>query len=190
MSTSEAPASPSSDQKPEGAVPGKFWAIAGVVAVAVGVGGFFIGSAVKKGDYDKGKPAYNEIYKVGYADGAKAGNAAGQKAGKQEGERLGEKQGLEQGTKAGLNLGVKQGEAAGITKGRSEGASRGALAALGGFPTWTPNAPYVTVFENGTVKEVPYRVVTRTQMKAGYNYYLCNGGTQACSQKFPSDGNL
>lgn len=189
MSTFEAPATPSagsSDQKPDSAIPGKFWAIAGVIALALGVGGFFIGSAVKKSDYDKGKPAYNEIYKAGYAAGQTTGNAAGQKAG----EQLGKKQGLEQGTKAGLNLGVKKGEAQGITTGRSEGAARGALAALGGFSNWTPNAPYVTVFQPGTVKEVPYRVVTRTLMKPGYSYYLCNGGAEACSQKLPSDGNL
>lgn len=172
------PATPASS----GAKPGgKYWAITAAIAVVLGVAGFFIGSAVKQSDYDKGKPGYNKIYAEGNAAGQAAGNAAGQAAGKATGQRLGVAQGLQVGKKAGEIAGQKAGETAGYNKGYTAGVQKGALAALGGLSGWNTNVPYLVELDPSPVAGVPYQVYSRTLMKPATSYFLCPNGITVCS---------
>lgn len=173
------PSTPSTDgAKPAGGKPGgKYWAITAAIAVVLGVAGFFIGSAVKQADYEKGKSGYNKIYAEGNAAGQATGNAAGQAAGKATGEKLGTAQGLQKGKAAGEIIGKqegqKAGEAAGYAKGYAAGIVKGASAALGGLSGWNTDTPYIVELNASPVTGVPYQVDTRTLMKANTSYFLC-----------------
>ena len=161
---------------------GKYWAITAAIAVVLGVAGFFIGSAVKQADYEKGKSGYNKIY----AEGNAAGQATGNAVGKATGEKLGTAQGLQKGKAAGEVVGKqegqKAGEAAGYAKGYSAGIVKGANAALGGLAGWNTDTPYVVELNASPVSGVPYQVDTRTLMKANTSYFLCpDNPTTTCS---------
>lgn len=168
---------------------GKFIAISGVIAVALGVVGFFIGSSVKESDYKEGKPAYEKIYQAGYRDGQSAGTAAGQKAGQAKGLKLGTAQGLQVGRKAGevigKNAGIKEGQQVGYKQGYAagfaSGVTKGALAAFGGLTNWSNDIPYVVELDPSPVTGVSQQVYSRTEMKANTSYFLCPDGRSACS---------
>jgi len=165
---------------------GKFLAIAGAVALIVGVAGFFIGQSVTNSKYDVGKKDYNKIY----AAGAAAGTSAGKQYGLSKGTRLGKQYGLEVGTKAGTAAGLKagftQGKDAGYKSGYAVGVPAGASGALGGLTGWNVNTPYVVELDPSPVSGVPYQVYSRTLMKAGYNYTLCPDGKSACTSPVPA----
>ncbi len=165
---------------------GKYWAITAAIAVVLGVAAFFIGSAVKQSDYDKGKSGYNKIYAEGQAAGEAAGNAQGQKAGQAKGVKLGTAQGLQTGKKAGEVIGKqegeKAGEAAGYSKGFSAGVAKGASAALGSLGAWNTDTPYVIELDASPVSGVPYQVYSRTLMQPSTSYFLCpTDPTKTCS---------
>jgi len=182
LSTGTPDATPGTPEA-SGAKPGgKYWAITAAIAVVLGVAGFFIGSAVKQSDYDKGKAGYNKIY----AEGQAAGQATGDEEGKATGEKLGKAQGFQTGKKAGLIIGKqegeKAGEAAGYSKGFSAGVVKGASAALGGLGSWSMDTPYVVELNSSPVSGVPYQVYSRTLMQASTSYFLCpTDPTKACS---------
>jgi hypothetical protein len=166
----------SSSASSAGKPAGKFWAIAAGIALVVGVGGFFIGSAVKQSDYDKGGSGYKKIYAQAYADGSSAGTAAGNA----QGQRVGKAQGEQIGRQAGVLVGKSQGMAAGEAKGRQEGIAAGASAALGGLVGWNTDVPYIVELNPSPVKGVPYQIYSRTLMREGYNYFLCPNGKTIC----------
>jgi hypothetical protein len=166
-------ASAASGDKPSG----KYWAITAGIAVVLGVAGFFIGSAVKQSDYDKGKSGYNKIYAEGQAAGNAAGKAAGQKLGVAQGLQVGKKAGEIAGQKAGEAAGQKAGYSAGYTA----GVQKGSLATLGGLTGWNTNVPYVVELDPSPIAGVPYQIYSRTLMKADVSYYLCPNGTTVCS---------
>ncbi|CAB4882081.1 MAG: hypothetical protein F2799_07705 [Actinobacteria bacterium] len=180
MSTG-APGTDASAQGATGRPSGKFWAVAGLSALLVGVGGFFLGSAVKAADYDKGQPAYNKIYAAGFTSGQQAGNAAGKQAGQASGKRLGVAQGLQVGKKAGEAAGQKTGYSTGYTAGVTAGASE----ALGTLGAWNTDVPYVVELNPSSAKGVPYQIYSRTLMLKGFSYFLCPDGKTACNTKLP-----
>jgi hypothetical protein len=180
--TPDASGTPDATPAATGGKPGgKYWAITAAIAVVLGVAGFFIGSAVKQSDYNKGKPGYNKIY----AEGNAAGQASGNAAGKAAGQKLGVAQGLQVGKKAGEIAGQKAGEAAGqkagYSAGYTAGVQKGSLATLGGLTGWNTNVPYVVELDPSPVAGVPYQIYSRTLMKADVSYYLCPNGTTVCS---------
>ncbi len=180
------PSTPSPSGGSSGKPGGKYWAITAAIAVVLGVAGFFVGSAVKQADYEKGKSGYNKIYAEGNAAGQATGNAAGQAAGKATGEKLGTAQGLQKGKAAGEIIGKqegqKAGEAAGYAKGYSAGVVKGATAALGALGSWNTDTPYVVELNSSPVSGVPYQIYSRTLMKANTSYFLCpTNPTQTCS---------
>jgi hypothetical protein len=168
-------------------------AIAVVVLIAAGVGGYLIGhdkgessgdskgyaSGVAAGkqqvlaNYQPGKPGYQEIYDAG----AQAGKAKGEKAGQQQGQAEGHK------------VGFEQGHEQGVTTGEAQGVKQGAAAVLGGFNTWTEGAYYVITMEAGTSDGVPYTIDTRTQLQSGTNYRVCQSGgaTSLCESPVTAD---
>lgn len=164
---------------------GKFWAIAGVVALLVGVGGFFIGQSVTNSKYDPGKKDYNKIFAAGTAAGVKSGTASGLS----EGKRIGTQNGLQIGTAAGkqkgLKIGEAQGKAIGYKDGFAAGVAAGSTAALGGLTGWNVNVPYVVELDPSPVTGVPYQIYSRTLMKAGISYTLCPNGKTACQAPVP-----
>lgn len=174
------------DANPTGKPGGKFWAIAGIVAVALGVAGFFIGQSVTNDKYKPGKADYDKIYNAGVAAGTKAGTAAGIS----EGQRAGKAQGLQIGQKAGMNEGLKQGLAQGTSAGRAEGfkagVQSGAAATLGGLTGWNTNVPYVVELDPSPVAGVPYQIYSRTLMKPGFIYKLCANGVTLCVGPVPA----
>ena len=165
----------------------KFWAIAGVIALLVGVGGFFLGESVKGAQYDPGNAKYEQILAKGFASGQKAGNAAGQQAGQAsgqaQGERIGKAQGLVIGKRAGEAAGIATGQKEGYAAGYAAGVVTGASDALGALGTWNTNVPYVVELDPSPVKGVPYQVYSRTLMLKGYSYFLCPDGKTACNTK-------
>lgn len=164
---------------------GKFWAIAAVIALLVGVGGFFLGQSLTNAKYDPGKKDYNKIFAAGAAAGIRSGTATGLAQGK----RIGTQNGLQIGTAAGKQQGLKQGEAAGKAAGYkdgfSAGVSAGSTAALGGLTGWNTNVPYVVELDPSPVNGVPYQIYSRTLMKAGISYTLCPNGRTACQAPVP-----
>ena len=166
---------------------GKFWAIAGVIALLVGVGGFFLGESVKGAQYDKGKAKYQAIYDTGYASGQRSGSAAGQAAGQAsgnaQGQRIGKAQGLVIGKRAGEAAGQAAGQKAGYASGYTAGVVAGASDALGALGNWNTNVPYVVELDPSPVKGVPVQVYSRTLMLKGYSYFLCPDGKTACNTK-------
>ena len=169
---------------------GKSIAIGAVLALVLGVVGFFVGSSVKASDYEKGKSGYEKIYAEGYSAGQAAGNAAGQQAGQAKGVKLGTAQGLQTGRKAGELIGEKEGEkkgeqvgyANGYKEGFAAGVGKGSQAALGGLSNWENNVPYIVELDPSPVSGVAQQVYSRTLMKADTSYFLCPGGNAACSQ--------
>lgn len=181
-STTQAQASPngaganSGGGKPSG----KFWAIAGVVAVLLGVGGFFLGQSMTNAKYDPGKKDYNKIYAAGEAAGNKSGTATGLAQGKRIGTQNGLQIGTAAGKQKGLQIGEAQGKAIGYKDGFSAGVAAGSAAALGGLTGWNTNVPYVVELDPSPVTGVPYQIYSRTLMKAGISYTLCPNGKTAC----------
>jgi hypothetical protein len=62
-------------------------------------------------------------------------------------------------------------------------------AALGGFSTWEPGAPYIVKVRTGT-DPVPYEISSRTQLEPDTEYALCQDDqTQVCTvAKTDADG--
>ncbi len=159
---------------PPGKPGGGWWAAAVVVALAFLVGGFFIGTFVEKNKYEAGKPAYDEIYNVGYQDGQGEGSLEGEKAGRKEGK------------KAGKEIGYQQGKSEGEQQGEIKGTSEGASAALGGLTGWDPDANYIVKVSDGPSAEVPYVISRRSEMKLGSSYALCRQDPkQVCVRSEP-----
>ena len=115
----------------------------------------------------RARPVYNDIYQQGFA--------AGKAQGTQQGQAQGAAQGAAQGEQAGLEQGKQQGV--------EQGTSAGATAALGGFTTWEPGAPYVVKVKAGS-DSVPYQISSRTQMEPDIDYALCKDDpSQVCTVK-------
>jgi hypothetical protein len=144
---------------------GTGWWIAVVAVLVVGIGAYLvgheIGSTNEREDFDAGAPGYDVIYQQGFD------------AGKDQGAQQGQAQGAAAGQKAGLEEGEQQGEA--------QGTAAGASAALGGFSTWEPGAPYIVKIRTGT-DPVPYEISSRTQLEPETEYALCQDDpTQVCT---------
>lgn len=162
-----APGSPgaANEQSASGAPSGLWWAGAVVVAIALGVGGYFLGSNHEADNYKPGAAGYQEIYTAG----AQAGAAVGDQAGKKSGARYGKK------------VGFKQGNAAGIKEGTANGTAAGASAALGGF-SWNNGTHYIVSTIDPTLSGVPTAIDTQTAMQPNIDYSLCSGNTSTvCS---------
>lgn len=145
---------------------GLWWGAAVVVAIALGVGGYFLGSNHEADNYKPGAAGYQEIYTAG----AQAGTAVGTEAGKKAGARYGAK------------VGFKSGNAAGIKEGAASGTSAGAAAALGGF-SWTTGTHYIVTTIDPTLKGVPAAIQTQSPMVANTAYALCQANpAQICSK--------
>lgn len=150
--------------------PGTGWWVGAVVAVlVVGVGAYLVGHEIgatnEREDFDAGAPGYNAIYQQGFD--------AGTAKGAQQGQAQGQAQGAAAGQKAGLEEGEQKGEA--------QGTAAGASAALGGFSTWEPGAPYIVKVRTGT-DPVPYEISSRTQFEPDTEYALCQDDpTQVCA---------
>jgi hypothetical protein len=179
------PAGTAAPPPPPRATPGAGWWVgAAVVALVVGVGGYLIGHNIGQTDerdnFDAGAPGYNDIYQQGFT----AGKAAGAQQGQAKGAAQGEQTGLEQGEQQGKQQGEQQGKQQGV----AEGTKVGADAALGGFSTWKPGAPYVVKVETGS-GSVPYQISSRTLMTADTDYALCKDApTQVCTVPESSGG--
>jgi hypothetical protein len=156
------------------------WIIAGLLALAVGVGVacFFIGkssvdtsgkeseaAARVRAEYQPGQPAYREIFDKGKAKGLREGQAQGQAAGEAQGRKVG----LEQGT------------AQGKAEGDATGVKNGATAALGGFTSWDTNNLYVVTVDSGQ-GNVPFAITSRQPMQENMNYRLCANDPQNLCQ--------
>jgi hypothetical protein len=136
-----------------------------VAVLVVGVGAYLVGHEIgatnEREDFDAGAPGYNVIYQQGFD------------AGKDKGAQQGQAQGAAAGQKAGLEEGQQQGEA--------QGTAAGASAALGGFSTWEPGAPYIVKVAPGT-DPVPYEISSRTELEPDTEYALCQDDpTQVCT---------
>lgn len=179
------PASMTAPPPPPRAQPGAGWWIGAVVAaLVVGIGGYLIGhnlgQADERDNFDAGAPGYNDIYQQGFT----AGKAAGARQGQATGAAQGEQTGLEQGEQQGKQQGEQQGKQQGV----AEGTKVGADAALGGFSTWQPGAPYVVKVETGS-GAVPYQIASRTLMTEDTDYALCKDApTQVCTVPESSGG--
>lgn len=134
--------------------------LAVVVAVAVGIGAYFVGKGQGESTFDPGTDKYGAIYDKGYSAGEKAGNASGSAEGQASGEKEGQAAGLEQGTK----------------QGQAQGTAEGATAALGGFDSWeTGDSFYVVQLAEGTQTGVPYTISSRVLMDPTLEYTPCEG---------------
>lgn len=200
MSTSQPPQQGEPNRPPEpeqrrrtfsvGALAG----VAAAVLVVAGVGGYLIGHSsgddagtksgkqagyqegLEKGraevtaEYQRGQPGYNQIFDAGRAQGFDEGMSRGTA----QGERTGEAQGQ--------RTGFEQGQRVGVSTGQSDGVRQGAAAVLGGFDTWADGAFYIVTVGASQTAGVPYTITSRSQMQAGTNYKLCDGGggSQIC----------
>jgi hypothetical protein len=117
------------------------------------------------------QPTATVSYERYIAEGRSAGERDGERQGRREGERLGhragEREGERLGHRAGERVGFERGTAAGLERGELSGAE----AALGGFRDWTPGAYYVVTVAPGD--GVPFRITTRSPLRAMTNYRLC-----------------
>lgn len=168
-STPPSPPSSASPASGSGRPGGAWWAGALVVAIALGVGGYFIGDSHgkdnEKDKYASGSTAYKAIYSSGFDAGQRRGQAAGTKAGAKAGQA--------QGAAAGQKVGFQKGEAAGAASGAKEGADQ----ALGGFSSWDTGAPYIVQSGQGPSADVPITLTKRIQMEANTDYALCQAST-------------
>ncbi len=151
-----APDAQASSGKPSGL----WWAGAVVVAIALAIGGYFLGSSHEADNYKPGASGYQEIYTAG----AQAGAAVGDQAGKKTGARYGKQ------------VGYKTGNADGIKEGTASGTAAGASAALGGF-SWNNGTHYIVTTIDPTLSGVPTAIGTQSPMEANIEYSLCNGDT-------------
>jgi len=154
-----APGSPGApgEQTSAGKPSGLWWAGAVVVAIALAIGGYFLGSNHEADNYKPGASGYQEIYTTG----AQAGTAVGDQVGKKTGARYGKK------------VGYKSGNAAGIKEGTASGTAAGAAAALGGF-SWTNGTHYIVTTIDPTLSGVPTAIGTQSAMQPNIEYALCN----------------
>jgi len=163
-------------------------AVAVAVLVVAGIGGYLVGHssgddsgqksgydkgvdaglAQGRGEYEKGKPGYEQIYEKGKADGVQEGRAQGVQQGESEGERTGEQQGE--------RTGFESGQQVGVTTGEREGVRQGAATVLGGFSTWADGAFYIVTVGASSTAGVPYTVTSRTQLQPATSYRLCDDG--------------
>ncbi len=162
-----------------------------LLALAVGVGGYFIGhSAADAGgasdrgvatgqeeiraEYAKGTPGYKAIYDDGYSAGESHGRTIGFAAGKKEGT----KQGSAAGEKVGFEAGSKEGNVTGTKAGASE--------ALGNFTDWEDGALYIVKAVDNNQTEVPTIITQRRLMELGTLYELCPKSPQEiCTSPAP-----
>ncbi len=74
-----------------------WWVGAAVVAIGLGVGGYFLGKSTGEDDvraeYKPGQPAYRQIFAAGAVRGAAAGAAAGRVQGQKQGQAEGQARG-------------------------------------------------------------------------------------------------
>ena len=143
-----------------GSPSGLWWLAAVVIAIALGVGGYFLGSNHEADNYKPGAAGYQAIYTAG----AQAGTAVGDEAGKKTGASYGKK------------VGYKSGNADGIKEGTASGTAAGASAALGGF-SWTNGTHYIVTTIDPTLSGVPTAIHTQSPMETNVEYSLCNGDT-------------
>ncbi len=137
-----------------------------VIAIALGVGGYFLGTNHEADKYKPGAAGYQEIYTAG----SQAGTAVGDEAGKKSGARYGKK------------VGYKKGNADGIKEGTASGTSAGAKAALGGFG-WTNGTHYIVTTTDPTLNGVPTAIATQSPMEADVEYALCQSNSaEVCSK--------
>ena len=90
------------------------------------------------------------------------------------------------GFEAGRAVGVQEGRALQVGQGSSGTFNSGYVAgindAFGGYDGgWSMAEPYVVTLAAGT-NGATYRIVTRTIVVAGVNYYLCADGSGICQQ--------
>ncbi|MEI6792528.1 MAG: hypothetical protein WCK97_04750 [Actinomycetes bacterium] len=149
---------------------GLWWGGAAVVAIALAVGGYFLGSNHESDNYQPGASGYQAIYTAGAQAGTAAGAAAGTVAGKKAGARYGKA------------VGYKTGNAAGIKEGQAQGTAAGAKAALGGF-SWTNGTHYIVSTIDPTLSGVPTAINTQAAMVPNTDYALCQANpAQICSK--------
>jgi hypothetical protein len=175
---------------PAGAPPARSRPTAGLAALAIvlivgaGVGGYFIGhsaadaSGAKKEGLAKGRSEVRAQYRPG-APGYQSIYQAGQSAGRTTGMRTGEQLGVRQGERVGLEQGKQQGQ----QQGQAQGVQTGAQTALGNFSTWETGVFYVVKLQPGTVKGVPYQVQGRNLLLANRVYAICaDNPAEVCSR--------
>jgi hypothetical protein len=130
--------------------------IAGVAALAVAAGMFFLGRA------SVGQPS--DRYQDGYLSGVTAGRAEG----------VGEGRALQEGSQ--LPASAQQP----VRTAFSDGYAAGTNDAFGGFDGgWSLGTPYVITLVAGT-HGVTYRIDNRTELTRGVSYYLCPDGRTLC----------
>lgn len=157
---------PGANSGQSGSPSGLWWVAAVVIAIALGVGGYFLGSNREANNYKPGAAGYQEIYTAG----AQAGAAVGDEAGKKSGARYGKK------------VGYKSGNADGIKEGTANGTAAGAAAALGGF-SWTNGTHYIVTTTDPTLSGVPTAIATQSPMVTNTEYALCQSNpATVCSQ--------
>jgi hypothetical protein len=158
-----APAPPGAS--PSGRPSTGWWAGAAALAILTLVVGYAVGNSRGKSserdNYEAGAPGYQAIYDQGSAAGRREGVAVGKRQGARVGAQAGEV--------AGRRAGFEKGEAAGEARGTQEGAS----AALGNLTDWDTDDHYIIRVAEGASPDVPYTIATRTAMKAGDAYALC-----------------
>ncbi len=152
----------------------RFWSLAVLVAIALGVAGYFFGKSQGERAYDPGSDGYSAIYDKGYAAGQQAGDASGQATGQKSGEAAGKQAGLEEGAK----------------QGRAQGTADGASTALGGFSSWQMGDDfYVVQLSAGPQSEIPYVVSSRVLMDPTLEYTPCQDDPgDLCTFPRPSTG--
>ena len=147
-----------------------WWVAAVVIAIAVGVGGYFLGVNHEANKYEPGAAGYRAIYTAGAQAGTAVGTQVGTQAGKKTGALYGKK------------VGFKSGNAAGIKEGTANGTAAGAAAALGGF-SWTNGTHYIVTTIDPTLNGVPTAIDTQSAMEPNVDYALCKSNPSIiCSQ--------
>jgi hypothetical protein len=110
----------------------------------------------------------------GYHAGSGAGYAAGVRAGRAQGVQEG--RALQEG--AALPADARDAAAAAFNAGYGAGAND----VFGGYDGgWSLATPYLVTLNSGA-GAVTYRIVSRTPVQAGVNYYLCPHGPVICQE--------
>ncbi len=150
---------------------GLWWGLAALIAVIVGVAGYFLGSNHEADNYKAGSSGYQTIYQTGYTAGQQAGAAAGTVVGKKAGARYGKK------------VGYAKGNSAGKAAGEVQGTADGANAALGGLSSWDTGTHYIVTTIDPTLAGVPAAINTRTAMAKNITYALCQSNPNVICAK-------
>lgn len=136
-----------------------------IVALAVAVGGFFVGRATV--DI---RSAHDSGYRAGHYDGYFAGLPVGGAEGRQEGRALQEGAALDRHDRQPVRNAFKAGYAAGADD---------AFAGYDGG--WSSSTPYVITVHTGG-GDSTYRIASRVPVQSGVDYYLCADGHELCQE--------